>query len=291
MTYYDTEGKRHEQNQTFLTKREANAWSREQEQALLRHPHRAPTADTTVDGFLGEWLETMKPPRTQPETWRGYRSKLDHVRREFGERPLRAITSQDIQHLYGTLGDHLSAQSIVHVHRVLRQALQSAEDWDLIVKNPARKVTLPKVPKPDLRIPTVAEARRLLRAAQNDRLYALWVWIAQTGTRRGEAMGLRWSDLDFHAKTARLQQALKAEGARRELGPLKTKDGYRWIALDDYLITVLKDHRTRQQEETEALGDRWKNVDNLVFVAQEGQWLSGSNVVRTFKTQTSPVSV
>lgn len=284
VTYYDELGKRHETTQMFATKREANAWSREQEQVLLRNPRHAFTQDLTVDGFLGEWLETMKPPRTQPETWRGYHSKLDHVRQAFGTRDLRSITAQDIQRLYGTLGEHLSAQSIVHVHRVFRQALQSAEDWDLIAKNPARKVTLPKVPKPDLRIPTVEEARRLLRAAQSHRLYALWVWMALVGTRRGESFGLRWTDIDWAQKTARIQQALKGEGKKRQLGPVKSKDGYRRIVLDDYLVAVLKAHRDRQREEVRALGDRWKNVDNLVFVAREGQWLSGSNAVRTFKS-------
>ena len=282
--YYDGDGKRHEQTQTFGTQRAANAWSRKREQELLSHPHIESSRDLTVDSFLTDWLEAMTPPRIQPETWRGYRSKLDHVRPVLGNRPLQSITAEDIQRLYGSLGEHLSAQSIVHVHRVFRQALQAAEEWEKITKNPARKVTLPKVPKPDLRIPTLKEARTLLRVAQPHRLYALWVWIALTGTRRGEALGLRWSDLDFNAKTARLQQALKAEGARRELGPLKTKDGYRWVVLDDYLVTVLKEHQARQREEMEALGSQWKNVDRLVFVAEQGQWLSGSNVVRSFKT-------
>lgn len=179
----------------------------------------------------------------------GLQGKLQYVITAIGTRPLLAITTQDIQQLYGLLGSRLGAQSIVHVHRVFRQALQAAEDWDLIIKNPARKVTLPTVPRPDLRIPTLDEAQRFMRAAESHRLRALWFWMALNGTRMGETLGVRWGDMDWDRRTVRIQQSLTGEGSQRMLGPVKSRDGYRVLELSDFMMAALKKHRTNQRQE------------------------------------------
>jgi integrase len=247
VTYYDPDtGKRRETSQTFPTEREAKKWGREQEMAYRANPNRKPPSEETLEAFLNGWLESMQPPRTRPTTWRGYRQKLSYVIDGLGSRPLRSVTTQEIQRLYGQL--QLGAQSIVHVHRVFRQALQSAEDWDLILKNPARKVTLPKVPRPDLRIPTVEEARKFMEVADSHRFRALWYWLALNGTRMGETLGVRWDDVDWDRRTVRIQQNLTGEGKQRALGPVKSRDGFRVIELSDFMVTVLKTHRGDQQQ-------------------------------------------
>ena len=283
VTYYDPDtGKRRETSQTFATEREAKKWSREQEMAYREDPNRKPPTDKTVETFLIAWLETMQPPRTRPSTLRGYRQKLGYVMNFVGTKPLRALTTQDVQQLYGRLGSTLGAQSIVHVHRVFRQALQAAEDWDLIPKNPARKVTLPKVPRPDLRIPTAEEATRFMEVAQTHRLRALWVWLALNGTRMGEALGVRWDDVDWDRRIVRIQQNLTGEGRNRLLGPVKSRDGFRVIELSDFMTTALKKHRIDQQQEQRIAGDQWQD-SGLIFVSRNGTWLDPRNVHRDFK--------
>ena len=274
-------------SKTFRTKGEAVRWKDHTLAEVRKTPGYRPPTDQTVGEFLSRWLETMQPPRIRETTFRGYQSKLAHVHRGLGSKSLASITAEDLQRFYGRLGSeedaHLSAQSIVHVHRVWRLALQSAEDWNLIPKNPARKVTLPKVPKPILHIPTMEESRHLLRTARPHRLYALWVWTALVGCRRSESLGLAWRDIDWENQVARIHQALTGEGSDRELGPVKTRDGYRLVSLAPALIDVLKEHRDRQGAEAAASGSQWRNDDGLVFVAEEGQWLFPSNVERTFK--------
>ena len=283
VTYYDPDtGKRRETSQTFATEREAKKWSREQEMAYRENPNRKPPSEEPLAEYLTRWLETMQPPRTRPSTWRGYQQKLQYVIKGLGDEPLRAITTQDIQQLYGRLGKELGAQSIVHVHRVFRQALQAAEDWDLILKNPARKVTLPKVPRPDLRIPTAEEAQRFMRAADSHRLRALWLWLALNGTRMGEALGARWDDVDWDRRAVRIQQNLTGEGKQRALGPVKSRDGFRVIELSDFMVAALKTHQTNQQQEQQLVGEQWQE-SGLIFVTRKGTWLDPRNVHRDFK--------
>ncbi len=75
--------------------------------AYREDPHRKPPTDKTVETFLIEWLETMQPPRTRPSTLRGYRQKLGYVIDGLGPRPLRSLTTQEIECLYGRLGAQL----------------------------------------------------------------------------------------------------------------------------------------------------------------------------------------
>jgi integrase len=199
-----------------------------------------------------------------------------------GAKALRAVTTQEIQQLYGRLGETLSAQSIVHVHRVLREALQSAEDWDLILKNPARRVTLPKVPRPDLYVPTAEEAVRFMQAADSHRLRALWIWLVRNGTRMGEALGARWEDIDWERRTVRIQQALTGVGRQRLLGPVKSRDGFRIVELSDVMVDALRQHRNRQQAERRLAGTQWVET-GLIFVTRHGSWLDSRNVHRDFK--------
>lgn len=166
---------------------------------------------------------------------------------------------------------------------MFRQALQAAEDWDLIIKNPTRKVTLPTVPRPDLRIPTLEEAQRFMHAADSHRLRALWVWMALNGTRMGETLGVRWDDIDWNRRTVRIQQSLTGEGKRCALGPRKSRDGFRVLELSDFMITVLKKHQTNQHQEQLLAGDEWQNNAGLVFVTKKGTWLDPRNVSRAFK--------
>lgn len=281
--YYDTEtGKRRQTAQTFATKSEAEKWARRVEMEFRDNPKRKPPTDQTVKEFLSDWLETMNPPRTRPTTWRGYQQKLQYVIKALGDRPLRAITTQDIQQLYGRLGSQLGAQSIVHVHRVFRQALQAAEDWDLLPKNPARKVTSPKVPRPDLRVPTAEEAQRFMLAAESHRLRALWIWLALNGTRMGEALGTRWDDVDWERRTVRIQQNLTGVGRQRQLGPVKSRDGFRIIELSNDMMAALKEHQATQEQERLVAESAWQET-GLIFVTRKGAWLDPRNVHRDFK--------
>ena len=215
-------------------------------------------------------------------TWQAYSQKLQYVVDALGTRRLRELTTQDIQRFYADLGQRVSARSVNHVHRVFSQALSDAEDWGLIAKSPSWHAKPPRVTEPELHVPALHEARALLHAVDGHRVEALWIWLVFTGTRRGEALGLRWMDIDWEANQAHIRQALIGEGSARQLGPVKTTTGVRVIDLTDVVIKTLRKHRQQQRLERLRAGSQWEE-SGLVFTTRQGKWLDPQNIYRDFK--------
>ena len=102
----------------------------------------------------------------------------------------------------GRGGRALSAKAVRNVHGVLRRALQDAMGWDLVVRNPVAAIKAPQIPPSTVRAWTADDVGAFLDHTTADRLHPLWVFLATTGTRRGEALALRWSDVDLTAGRA-----------------------------------------------------------------------------------------
>jgi integrase len=84
---------------------------------------------------------------------------------------------------------------------------------------------------------------------KDDRLFALWRVLAMTGARRGEALGLRWEDVDVEAGTIAIRRSLIVVNHEVHLSDPKTKRGNRTIALDPITLEALKAHAARQADE------------------------------------------
>jgi integrase len=183
--------------------------------------------------------------------------------------------------------------SVVTAHRVraaLRTALNAAVRAGVLAENPARHIELPGTVRPH---PVVWTAERVeewertgirpavavwtpeqtaafLAAASDHRLYAAFRVIAVRGLRRGEAVGLRWSDLDLDRGTLSVIRQLQYQGGRLVACPPKSRASTRTIALDPDTVTVLRAHRRRQMIERAAAGADW--VDSgYVFTTPTGQ--------------------
>jgi integrase len=177
--------------------------------------------------------------------------------------------------------DFLSESSIRHLLRVLRAALQDAVDEDLLSRNVARLVQLRVTDGRKVRAFTEHEARQVLATAESHRLYALWAVALAVGLRRGEALGLHWSDVDLHRGRLTVRQALyRVDGALR-LEMVKTDESNSTIPLPKPLVRVLRDHRNRQLEERSEAGKDWRET-GLVFATKFGGPIEPRNVNRMF---------
>ena len=116
----------------------------------------------------------------------------------------------------------------------------------------------------------------------SDRLHGLWVLLATTGMRRGEALGLRWSDLDLDAARLRVVQTIIQTRGTVMIGEPKTAHGRRPIALDPGTIAVLREHRRRMLEERMLIGCELDS-QKLVFHQPEGSWLHPDAVSDMFR--------
>jgi integrase len=129
---------------------------------------------------------------------------------------------------------------------------------------------------------TAAQTAEFLRQVRGHRLYALFHLVALRGLRRGEAAGLRWSDLDLDAGTLTVTGQLQQLGGRMIAGPPKSDAGRRVIALDKTTITALREHRLRQQAERAAAGTRWAET-GYVFTTPAGGPVGPDRVTRLFR--------
>ena len=192
--------------------------------------------------------------------------------------------------------------TIRRVHATLMSALNTAVKRKRLGHNPAMHVEVPTGRRPravvwtDDRVaawkrtgvrPAVAvwtpeQAGAFLDRAQHHRLYAVYHLIAYRGLRRGEAVGLRWEDLDLDAGHARITQQIVQLGWATEVGEPKTDSGARTISLDQVAtVTALRQWREAQDAERHQWGAAWTDT-GLVFTRENGTQLHPDMVTDTF---------
>jgi len=149
----------------------------------------------------------------------------------------------------------LSARTVQYTHAVLRRALKQAKRWDIVDRNVAEDDDPPRLKRDEIQPLDREQTRRLLHAAEGDRLHALYVVAATAGLRPGEMLALRWSDVDLEAGTLRINRALSGG----EFTATKTSRSRRKIELSSSARVALRAHRKRQLEEQMKETGLWKD--------------------------------
>lgn len=252
----------------------------------------------TVETFLHRWLEDCARRSVRPTTFRRYRDLVrSHIAPDLGKVPLARLNGQMIQRwLNDKLGGAalsrprsgrpapggLAPRTVRHMHAVLRVALRQAVAWHLVPMNAALAVRPPSVPHFEVNPFTVDEARTFLDAVDGHRLEALFTVALACGLRQGEALGLRWQDVDVDGGTLRVSQQLQRIDGKLTLGEPKSKRSRRTIALPDIVRRALRAHRTRQLEERLLAGSAWRDT-GFVFTTGIGTPLDPRNAQTAFK--------
>lgn len=242
------------------------------------------TERENVGAFLTRWLQDTVKPNRRPNTYAGYEVNVRvHIVPRLGRLPLARLTPQDVQGLVNTLRDEgLSPRSILYVRATLRVALQQALKWGLVARNAAALVDPPRVERDDVEPLTPPEARRFLDAVRDDRLGALYSVATAMGLRQGEALGLRWQDVDLDSRRLWVRKQLQRVDGKMELVDVKTKRSKRPIDIPEPLVEQLRAHRKQQLEERLLLGEQWQDR-GLVFATSKGTPLDRHNVTRYFQ--------
>jgi integrase len=243
----------------------------------------------TMTEYLREWLVAIQ--RTvRPGTWTSYRSNIErHVVPRLGGRELRQLSASHLNVLYSELLDDgrcdgaggLSPRSVRYVHTILHRALRDAVRWGKLPRNPAEMADPPRSRAPEMKTWQKEELRRFLASVEDDRLYAAWLLVSTTGLRRGELLGLRWSDLDFEAGRAAIRQTLSSVGGKVTFSTPKTTKSRRSIALDPATLAALRRHRDAQDEERATWAECYTDLD-LVFCREDGTPLRPDSITRRF---------
>jgi len=197
----------------------------------------------TVGEYLGHWLE-QAAPRLRPKTVYDYEIVCRrHIAPHIGNLRLSKLTPLHIAKLYAALSKGLSPRRVGQVHGVLHKALGDAHRWGLMANNPAALVDAPKRPHVERTLWTPEQVTAFLRALQEGRggrYGVLFGFLLASGCRVGEALGLRWTDVDWTAGTVHIERQVTELRSKPLEGPPKTRAGVRTIALPTWGLGLLR---------------------------------------------------
>lgn len=275
----DAKGKRRYLNKTIRgTKKDAEAYLSKTLAAMSTGTFIEPSS-LTVEEYLDKWLKSAARPRVSERTADGYDALLErYIRKPLGHKRLDKLQPLDIQKVYGEmLARGLSARYVRHVHSVLHNALKQAVKWNMLFRNPASLVELPKVPHKERRVLSPEEAVLFLQTADDMPFGLLFEFALLTGMRPEEYLALQWTDIDFERGTAVVRRALIQHKKKWSFEEPKTARSRRTVSLPTPLVQKLISHKRRQAEQRLFLGATWQAFD-LVFCSETGTPLSIPNL-------------
>jgi integrase len=236
----------------------------------------------TVEAWLAEWLANVKAhDGTRASTLRRNREVVNtHLIPGLGRIKLDKLTPRDVQGLVASLRGKVAPATVIKVHGV-RVALSDAERLDLISRNVAKAAKPPALGRNERRALTPDDARHLLIAMKGKRFEPLFVVALSTGLRRGELLGLHWSDVDALRGTLFVRQTLQRVEGRLQFVQPKTHRSTRAVPLSVLALRALERQRVQQARDRLAAGELWEPHD-LVFASTIGTPLEPRNVNRAF---------
>lgn len=234
-----------------------------------------------LETYLRTWLETVATPKLKRSTLKTYRGYIEnHLIPRLGQRRLNRLGPDHIDAALAAMAsDGLRPASIRQVRAILRSALGHAEKRGIVARNVARLSEPPRVSRPELVTLGIEDARALVTAAAGERLGPLWILLLDTGLRRGEALGLRWRDIDLEQNALRVVQARVSVG--EGFDEPKSRESRRSVVFSDVTAEALLAWRAAQEKEREGLAD-W-TADDLVFTTPRGAGLSPDAASKTFR--------
>lgn len=273
---------------------ETPAQMRKRAQSLLtelaaeRDAGRTTRGAITVAAYADAWLAAERVrlergrSKRRPATHAHYQRMLTlYVLPGVGTKPLGRLNRTDVERLLDRLADRgLSAGTVRHARVMLSVLCKAAHREGLVaLPLPTDHVEMPAI-KHQSRPPVVwepSQVLRLLAELRGERWEGPVALMALLGLRRGEAIGLGWSDVDLDAGTVTISRNLVVVRRQLVLGPTKTAKSRRGLPLDPRLVAVLRRWRAEQAVERLALGsawgDGWTHAD-LVFTDPAGRPLS-----------------
>jgi integrase len=252
------------------------------------------TSLTLADYLRDEWLPAVCPPNLRESTWQSYQGELGrHVIPHLGGVKLQKLNAVHLNRLYAQLladgrtdgKGGLSPRTVRYIHTVIRKALSDAVRWGRIERNVADLADPPRRNGHEadrhMRTWSRAQLRKFLEHVRDERLYAAWHLAAMTGMRRGEVLGLRWTDVDLKRGRLAVRQTYVSIDGVAQFSEPKTPRSRRTIDLDAETVTRLRTWQTAQAAEREAWGPAW-HEHGLAFTNEDGTPLEPDGFSKRF---------
>lgn len=236
---------------------------------------------TTLGEFFDYFLEIARGKRentyeTYETAFKAFRSVLG------GNVKLMDLNPGMLQAVVNQLSRRLKKSTLNLYFSRLKAAMRHAVDVGLIARNPCSGVIVARPEEGEKAVCDDDQANRFLRYCkkhEDEKGYAaLFTLLLKTGMRIGEALALRWRDVDFDEGVVHVTRTVSGRG----YSPPKSKNGVRKVPLDAGTLNMLSKHRVRQNKLKLLHGASW-NQEGLVFCTEEGEKLSHGTVYSAFR--------
>lgn len=273
-------GKRKRVSGVCASKKEAEKALREalvqKEKGLLVIP-----AKTTLEGFLNEWLDKREPTVAAKTNQEQRKLANTHIIPALGGKKLQGISKVVLQHYYDSLNRPiwgkkkdipLGSSMQTSIHAVIHSVLGEAARLDLIPSNPAEYIKPNPTNKAEKKVTeedvwTPAEVGCFLEFARTQPKGHVFEFMLLTGTRKCEATGLRWANINLEAETIHIAEGLVRIGKELLITPPKTKSSNRILHISADMRNLLERIKA-QQEEDKKMYSSWSN-SGYVFTGTE----------------------
>lgn len=255
------------------------------------------TATGTVAEYLTAWLDRHRD-EVRPSTWRTTAGYVNgYLIPALGTVPLARLTADDVSRALSSFRKHgrpaqdgqkrpprpVSAVTVHHVRAALRAALTDAYKAGKVGRNVAADAKGPKLEERRVTYLTAAEVAKLLGATVKDPLGPLYALAVSTGLRRGELVGLRWSDIDAKAGSLTVARSVaRDDDGGWSATETKSVRSRRSLPLTGAATRALDRQRKRQAAARLAAGTAWQDRDGLVFTDPVGRPLLPEYVSHSF---------
>lgn len=249
-------------------------------------------SNMTVGEYMKEYLDTYVKPIHSPATTRDYRNTVDHyIVPAFGKIKLQNLNQTHIQKAFNqwaikspTGKKGLSCHSLEHINRVLKASLNNAIELGYISKNPAKKIKISKDMSTELEVYSSDEIIHLRECVKGTDMELIVALLFDCVLRRGELLGLKFSDIDFENRTVHINKSLvvadKGDGA--VLKDCKTKKSNRKIEVTESTMNLLKRQHVRYKEKRLNQGSAFHD-DGFVICQYDGKPFAPASMTQKWR--------
>ena len=250
---------------------------------------RSRVANMQVIDYLPKWLESHKP-NISTLTYTGYKTMIESRMipyfKTLGDLKVKDITGDEINDYYfhiRKLG--LKGTSAQRHHSLLHLAFKSAVKRRVIATNPVDQADRPKATQYIGKYYNASELKELLDKAENDPIYIVIILAAYFGLRRSEALGLKWSAVDFDNKTVSIShKVIKTDDGIVGMDVMKTKSSYRTLPLIPQVEDALLKEKAKQDEMQRIMRRGYcKKYTDYICVDAIGEIIKPDYVTNHFK--------